>query len=42
VKVEVSDEAEAQVQQIDVWWRMNRPAAVDLFTDELDQALLML
>jgi plasmid stabilization system protein ParE len=42
VKVELSVEAEAQVQQIDAWWRENRQAAPDLFTNELDQALLAL
>jgi hypothetical protein len=42
VKVELSAEADAQVQQIDSWWRENRQRAPDLFTDELDRALLML
>lgn len=42
MKVEFSGEAEAQVQQIDAWWRENRRAAPDLFADELDQALVAL
>jgi plasmid stabilization system protein ParE len=39
VKVEVSDEAAAQARDIDAWWRENRPAAPELFTDELEWAL---
>ncbi len=39
MKVELSEEAQAQVQRIDVWWRKNRQAAPDLFASELDQAL---
>jgi plasmid stabilization system protein ParE len=42
VKVELSDEARAEVARIDAWWRQNRPAAPDLFVDELEQALLAL
>ncbi len=42
MKVELSAEADAQVQQIDSWWRENRQGAPDLFTEELDRALLML
>jgi plasmid stabilization system protein ParE len=42
VRVELSDEAHAQVQEIDVWWRDNRLASPDLFTAELDQALAVL
>jgi plasmid stabilization system protein ParE len=38
-EVELSEEAEAQVDQIDVWWRANRLASPDLFTNELNQAL---
>ncbi|MCC6217304.1 MAG: hypothetical protein IT376_20775 [Polyangiaceae bacterium] len=37
--VELSDEAEAQVDQVDLWWRANRLAAPELFTHELNQAL---
>ena len=40
MKVELSAEAEAQVQEIDAWWREHRQAALDLFADELEQALL--
>jgi len=42
VKVELSAEAEAQVERIDAWWRENRQAAPNLFADELEQALLAL
>ena len=42
MKVEFSDEAQVQVQQIDAWWRQNRPFAPDLFTAELDDAVLRL
>lgn len=42
MKVELSEEAHAQVKEIDAWWRENRLAAPDLFTHELDQAVLML
>ncbi len=39
MKVELSDEADAQVAEIDAWWRRNREKAPGLFTDELDKAL---
>ncbi len=39
MKVELSAEAEAQAKRIDTWWRKNRPAAPELFADELEQAL---
>jgi plasmid stabilization system protein ParE len=42
VRVELSEEAHAQVLEIDTWWREKRPAAPDLFTNELDQALAKL
>jgi len=42
VKVELSAEAQAQVERIDGWWRANRQAAPNLFADELEQALLAL
>lgn len=42
MRVELSAEAEAQVQRIDSWWRENRPGAPDLFTNELEAALLAL
>ena len=42
MKVELSEEADAQVREIDAWWREHRLAAPNLFTDELDRALLAL
>lgn len=42
MKVELSDEARAAAGRADAWWRENRPAAPDLFANELDQALLAL
>jgi len=42
VKVELSAEAQAQVDRIDAWWRENRPAAPHLFADEFAEALLTL
>jgi hypothetical protein len=42
VKVEFSGEARAQVERADAWWRENRPAAPDLFANELDQVLVAL
>jgi plasmid stabilization system protein ParE len=42
VKVELSAEAEAQIDEIHAWWQRNRPAASTLFVDELDRALAML
>ena len=39
MKVELSAEAQAQVDRIDAWWRENRPAAPNLFAEELEQAL---
>ena len=41
-RVELSEEAHAQVTEIDTWWRENRDAAPDLFTTELGNALTML
>jgi plasmid stabilization system protein ParE len=42
VKVELSGEANAQVREIDAWWRENRRASPDLFAKELAQALTAL
>lgn len=42
MNVDLSDEAEAQVNAIDAWWRSHRLAAPDLFTDELARALTAL
>jgi hypothetical protein len=39
VKVELSAEAQAQVDRIDAWWRENRQAAPNLFAEELEAAL---
>lgn len=39
MKVELSEEADAQVKEIDAWWRLNRLAAPELFTTELEQTL---
>jgi len=33
--VRITLEAEAQIREIDNWWRRNRSAAPDLFLDEL-------
>jgi plasmid stabilization system protein ParE len=42
VKVDFSEEARAQVREIDAWWRKDRPAAPDLFARELGQAVTTL
>ena len=42
MKVELSAEAQAQVDRIDAWWRENRQAAPNLFAEELEAALLAL
>ncbi len=42
MKVELSAEAQAQVDRIDAWWRENRQAAPNLFTEELTAALRVL
>ena len=42
MRFELSDEAHAQVKEIDAWWRVNRLAAPNLFTNELGDALTML
>lgn len=31
-------EADAQIREIDAWWRENRPAAPDLFLNELSES----
>lgn len=38
-RVEFSPEALAQAQQVALWWRENRPAAADLFEDEVTAAV---
>lgn len=35
-------EADAQIRAIDAWWRTNRPAAQDLFAEELANCLVLL
>lgn len=42
MKVELASEAREQIRRIDALWRENRTAAPDLFTDELEHALLSL
>ncbi len=42
MKVQLSAEAEAQANEIDGWWREHRRLAPDLFTSELERALLAL
>ena len=42
MRVELSEEARAQVKEIDAWWRENRLAAPDLFTHELELAVGLL
>lgn len=32
----VTPQADSQIQAIDTWWRANRPAASDLFVNELE------
>lgn len=36
--VRTTPEADAQIRQIDNWWRKNRLAAPDLFLDELNES----
>lgn len=36
--LQTTPEAEAQIRQIDSWWRVNRPASAGLFLDELSQS----
>ena len=35
----IAPRARRQIHEIDDWWRQNRPAALDLFSRELDAAL---
>jgi plasmid stabilization system protein ParE len=42
VKVELSAEAHAQVAKIDAWWRKHRLVAPEMFTAELESALMAL
>ena len=36
--VRITPEADAQIREIDEWWRKNRPAAADLFLAELSES----
>jgi plasmid stabilization system protein ParE len=38
----VSPEAERQIDAIDAWWHTNRPAAPQLFIEELAEAVAMI
>ena len=40
--VRTTPEADAQIRAIDDWWRINRPAAPDLFLSELASSFDML
>lgn len=40
--VQTTREADAQIREIDDWWRRNRFAAPDLFLDELTASLTIL
>ncbi len=42
MKVAFSDEAQAQVEDIDAWWREHRRSAPDLFASELGQMIALL
>jgi len=42
MKVVVSDIAKDHLHAIDKWWRHERPAASDLFVEELSDALDLL
>ncbi|MEM7244424.1 MAG: type II toxin-antitoxin system RelE/ParE family toxin [Acidobacteriota bacterium] len=39
VRVGLAKRAARQVREIDTWWRENRPAAADLFSEEFAAAL---
>ena len=42
VVIRTTPQADAQAQRADAWWRTNRPAAADLFTEELAGAFDLL
>jgi plasmid stabilization system protein ParE len=42
MKVYFTPEAEAQVDEIDLWWRANRPKSPGLFARELAEAKLFI
>jgi plasmid stabilization system protein ParE len=41
-RVELTDDATDQAERVVAWWRMNRPAAPELFESELAYALDLL
>lgn len=42
IPVQATPKAEAQIREIDDWWRKNRLAAPDLFLDELSESFDLL
>jgi plasmid stabilization system protein ParE len=40
--VQTTPEAAAQIREIEGWWRRNRPAAPDLFLNELSESFELL
>jgi plasmid stabilization system protein ParE len=40
--VVTTPDADAQIRAVDEWWRANRPAAPDLFTEELANCFVLL
>ena len=42
LRIEITDEARAQIQQASTWWGENRPAAPDAVLEELDRILSLL
>ena len=42
MNVRLLDEADADVLRIGTWWRANRPAAPNLFSEEVDAVISLL
>jgi len=42
VEVRLTDIAEGHAERIDAWWRKNRPAAPELFMQELGAVIVLL
>jgi len=42
VRIEITDNAQAQISTAAAWWAKNRPAAPDAIRDELDRILDLL
>jgi plasmid stabilization system protein ParE len=42
ITIFISETAREQIAEVEAWWVENRPAAPDLFTDELAAALALL